>query len=225
MQTTISDVQGVVVSATGDGVNINTSQTLTVNGVDILAAITALQTAVIPPIALYFDAIPDHSGISNYYQLTANTKYVSTAQNVVTASGTPSSTVQFASGSNPIAWITSGSINDVFVQQGAFQFDSYESVNQPVSTTNVALNVYTRTTGGVETFLFTITEPRISAASPTLCSQENIEPMFPCNYTDRLVVKPYAVFTGTTVATTASLYFQGTVNASHLHVPLLGLNQ
>jgi hypothetical protein len=185
---------------------------------------TGLQDSYVPkptPSAFvyYLDSLTDPL-IAHYLQLTPTTTFVPTTQATATATGTPTSTVQFAIGGNPVAWIVQDAIGVPFVQQGEWSDDLYASVNQPVSTTNIMLSFYSRSTGGVETHLFDITSPRVTSSTPVEASIEATEVTYTVDPTDRLVVKAFGVFTGTTVSTTATLYFQGTTNASHIHTPI-----
>ena len=166
----------------------------------------------------YLDSIT--TSIPNYLQLTPSTTFNPTTQGTATATGTPSSTVQFSVGGNPVAWVTTVALGVPFIQQGEWSDDLYASVNQPVSTTNVMLSFYSRTTGGVETHLFDITSPRVTSSTPAEASIESTEITYPVDPSDFLVVKAFAVFSGTTVSTTATLYYQGTTNASHVHTPI-----
>lgn len=185
---------------------------------------TGLQDSYVPkptPSAFvyYLNTLADPS-IANYLQLTPSTTFESLTQGTATATGTPTSTVQFSVGGNPVSWIVQDAFGVPFVQQGEWSDDLYASVNQPVSTTNVRLSFYSRSTGGVETHLFDIASPRVTSATAAEASIEATETTYTVDPTDRLVVKAFAVFTGTTVSTTATLYFQGTTNASHIHTPI-----
>lgn len=176
---------------------------------------------VIPaPFVYYLNSSADPV-IPNYYQLTPAGSYVAGSQATATAVGTPSATVQFSVGGQPAAWISQSPVGEPFVQEGEWVTDLWASVNQPVSTTNIRLSVYVRTVGGTETHLFDVTGPRCTLSTAQAVSGEGTENQYACNTTDRLVVKAFAVFSGTTVATTATLYYQGNANASHVHTPIV----
>ena len=192
--------------------------------------LTGLQDDYVPvppaaPFVYYLDSSPDGTSIPNYFQLTPVTApYNPSTQQTATASGTPAGSgtvVQFSYLGNPVAWIAQTQIGEPFVQEGEWVGDMYASVNQPVSTTNLRLSVYVRDTSSNETHLFDIASPRVTLSTPGESTGETTQKQYPCNVTDRLVVKAFAVFTGTTVATTATLYFQGTANASHVHTPIV----
>jgi hypothetical protein len=158
--------------------------------------------------------------IANYLKLVPEDSYTPSSQATATATGTPTTTTQFAIGGNPVSWISQTAFGVPFIQQGEWTNDFYASVNQPVSTTNLFVSFYARTTGGVETLLFSITGPRVTLSTPVESSGEATEATHAVNTTDRLVVKVFGQFTGTTVSTTATLYFQGLTNASHVHSPI-----
>jgi len=185
---------------------------------------TGLQDGYVPkptpsPFVYYLDTFTDPS-ISHYLQLTRSPVFILSTQATATATGTPSSTVQFSYSGNPVSWIDSDAIGVPFIQQGEWSDDLYASVNQPVSTTNLMVSFYSRSTGGVETHLFDITSPRVTSSTPAEVSIEATETTYTVSPSDRLVVKVFAVLTGSGVSTTATLYFQGTTNASHIHTPI-----
>lgn len=173
-----------------------------------------------PSAFVYFFDTDSDGEIPNYFVLTNTPKYVSDTQAVATATGTPNATVQFIFSGNPIAWIAAEPLGVPYVQQGEWVSDLYASVSQANSTTNVILKFYARTTGNVENHLFDITSSRISSLTPAKAATQITEGMFSANPTDRLVVKAFAQFSGTAVPTTASLYFQGPTNATHVHTPV-----
>ena len=179
-------------------------------------------SAVATPSAFVYFLDSDADGvIANYYQLTPASLYVpSNTASAATAAGTPNSTVQFAVGGNPVAWIVATAIGGPYVQQGQWVDDLYAAVSQAVSTTNIKLSFYSRTTGGVETHLFDIMSPRVISPTAAVASSEAPETTYPIAPTDRLVVKAFAVFSGAAVAGTATLYFDGLTNASHIHTPI-----
>ena len=183
-----------------------------------------LQDSYVPiipvaPFVYYLDSLADPV-IPNYLQFTPADSFVETTQATATATGTPTSTVQFSIGGNPVSWIDQTAFGQPFVQQGEWTNDFFAAVNQPVSTTNIKVSFYARTTGGVENHLFDIVSPRVTLSTPGEISGETTQPMYVVNSTDRLVIKVFGQFTGTAVSTTATLYFQGATNASHCHTPI-----
>jgi hypothetical protein len=185
---------------------------------------TGLQDPYVPippasPFIYYLDSSPDPI-IPNYLQLTPEGSFTPSTQVTATATGTPTTTTQFVYSGNPVSWIAQQDFGVPFIQQGEWTNDFYASVNQPVSTTNLKVSFYSRTTGGVETHLFDVLSPRVTLSTPSEVSGEATEITYSVNLTDRLVVKVFGQFTGTTVSTTATLYFQGTTAASHIHSPI-----
>lgn len=185
---------------------------------------TGLQDPYVPippasPFVYYLDSSSDPL-IPNYLQLTPESSFTPSTQVTATATGTPTTTTQFVYSGNPVSWIAQQDFGVPFIQQGEWTNDFYASVNQPVSTTNLKVSFYSRTTGGVETHLFDIVSPRVTLSTPQEVSGEATEITYSVNPTDRLVVKVFGQFTGTTVSTTATLYFQGTTAASHIHSPI-----
>ena len=170
------------------------------------------------PFVYYLDTLSDPI-ISHYLQLTPTTTFSANTELVATATGTPNATVQFQSSGNPIAWIDQDPFGVPFVQQGQWVDDLYAAVNQAASTTNLKVSFYSRSTGNVETHLFDITSPRVTLPTANSASNQSSETTYSVDPTDRLVVKVFAVFSGTAVATTASLYLQG-AHASHIHTPI-----
>ena len=182
--------------------------------------VTNLAAAAVGPFVYCLDSAADPS-IAHYLQLTPDFAFVNSTLATATATGTPSTTVQFAIGGNPVAWISQTAIGSTEIQDGEWAAQLFASVNQPVSTTNLMLSVYTRALNGTETHQFDITGPRVTASTPTESSQDFLGAQYPCNTTDHLVVKIFAVLSGTGVSTTATLDFQGSgALVSHLHTPL-----
>ena len=170
------------------------------------------------PFVYFLDTISDPI-ISDYFQLTPTTTFSANTEQIATATGTANATVQFEALGNPIAWIDQDPFGVPFVQQGQWVDDLYASVDQAASTTNLMVSFYSRSTTNVETHLFDITSPRVTLPTATSASNQSSEITYRVDPTDRLVVKVFALFTGTATATTASLYLQGS-NASHIHTPI-----
>ena len=171
------------------------------------------------PFVYYLDSSSDPI-IANYLQLTPTRAFTPSLEVTATATGTPSSTVQFKVGGNAVAWIAQDPFGVPYVQQGQWADDLYASVNQVVSTTNVKVSFYSRATSNVETHLFDITSPKVVSATAATANADAPEITYGVDPNDRLVVKVFAVFSGPAVATTATLYFQGLLNASHVHTPV-----
>jgi len=183
---------------------------------------TGLQNNNVPtpsPFVYYLNSSSDPS-IAHYLQLTPTSTFIVGSQATATATGTPSATVQFSVGGNPVAWIDQLPFGVPYVQQGEWVDDLYTAVSQAASGTNIKVSYYSRTTGGVETHLFDISSPSVTSTTAARSSAQAPQDTYLVNSTDRLVVKPFAVFSGSPIATTATLYFQGPTNASHIHTPV-----
>lgn len=108
---------------------------------------------------------------------------------------------------------------------GTWEFDIYGQVSSTAggNTTNIVLQVYKRTTGGVETLLFSTTSPALDSTSVKLYSWLYTQPAdILLDITDRLVVKVAA--TNSSVSNrTVTFYYEGTTHYSHFHPPFLSL--
>ena len=104
------------------------------------------------------------------------------------------------------------------IEGGLWQFDTYSSVSNILGQASIGINVYSRNTSSVETLLFSTSTGTIYDLDPALYSVDVVQPAFGVNYTDRIVVKYYAMTTGPTV--TVSFYHGGIVHYSHLHTPM-----
>ena len=108
---------------------------------------------------------------------------------------------------------------------GTWEFDIYGQVSSTAggNTTNIVLQFYKRTTGGVETLLFSTTSPALDSTSPKLYSWLYTQPSdLPLGITDRLVVK-VAATNSSASNRTVTFYYEGTSRYSHFHPPFLSL--
>lgn len=87
------------------------------------------------------------------------------------------------------------------------------------TTCKLQFNYYTRTAGGVETLLFSTTSATLTTAVLEQ-DTESIQPSYPCNLTDRLVIKVYATNTSAT-SRNVSYYYDGQQHYSHFHTPFI----
>ena len=69
-------------------------------------------------------------------------------------------------------------------------------------------------------FLFQNTGPSLSNTSISITTNDNVQQAFPINSTDKLSFFYFASGTGAT-ARTITLYYEGTANYSHVHVPIV----
>jgi hypothetical protein len=105
------------------------------------------------------------------------------------------------------------------VPEGNWSLETYLSATgSPSPQLTVTATVYKRTSGGVETSLFSVTIVS-SAIIPSTATQyvtQTVQPAFVIANTDRLVVK-YSVSKASGGATVVSLYTCGNLHNSHVH--------
>jgi hypothetical protein len=155
------------------------------------------------------------SDISGYDQLLDN---ATGSQNTLTASTSSSSKVlikAFATAAN--------NPNVDFIDSGLWEFDFYAFASLTGAfTTTLIFDVYTRTSGGTETLLFSATSSNIQVTSAqlyTLMYNYQSDTIIPT--TNRLVIKVSAQSTNV-IATTVSFIFDGTTQASLVQTPITG---
>src|SRR6185369_14443570 len=103
------------------------------------------------------------------------------------------------------------------IPAGLWEFDVF--ANESAGTTcAVKIDVYSRTSGGVETLLFTATTPNLSA-TVTQLQISSVQPAFSVATTDRLVFK-YSATNSSATSRTVHIYYDGTTHNSHTHTPL-----
>ena len=121
----------------------------------------------------------------------------------------------------PIDQYATAPLGRTKLDSGIWEFNSFVSVDIPSSaSTNLLIGTYLRTSGGVETLLFTSSTINILSTNVELYTNSVVQPVFNCNVSDRLVVK-YSGKTSNIVNTTLSLYHGGSVNYSHIHTPFI----
>lgn len=102
----------------------------------------------------------------------------------------------------------------LWVMHGHFQFSAVDGLNY------IHWDVYRRTTGGSETFLFRMSTPDITTTASTEYQVETVQlASTGWTTTDRLVVKIYAQTTGG--AKTVSMIYGSTTNFGFLESPLI----
>ena len=110
------------------------------------------------------------------------------------------------------------------IDGGIWEFNSFASVDIPSSgLTNIIVGTYLRTSGGVETLLFTAGTTNITTTAVTLYNTSVVQPEYDCEVTDRLVVK-YSASTNNNFNTVVYLYHGGIDNYSHIHTPFVTLH-
>jgi len=109
----------------------------------------------------------------------------------------------------------SGGIGQTIVPAGAWEFNFWAASSSVASQCNLSISVYSRTSGGAETLLFTSVSPNFVATGQTQYNWESVQPEFSTNLTDRLVMKVKAV-TLIPLNTTISFYYGGTTHYSYM---------
>lgn len=116
----------------------------------------------------------------------------------------------------------SGVLGGTQIDAGVWEFDIYRYISSGTAagTTELIFEVYKRTSGGLETHLFTVTTGDVNDTSNTLQSITTVQPAFVINSTDRLVV---AVYGHRIEANNRTITFthNGTSHYSHIHTPLI----
>ena len=115
----------------------------------------------------------------------------------------------------------SGYPNVTVIPAGEWQADSYVQVSSAANTTTLNIDVYDRTSGGVETLLFSFGNVTVSGNGTAVShyTVEAVEPAFSIASTDRLVVKYNMTKTGG-ASITGTLYGGGSTSYSHIHTPI-----
>lgn len=131
--------------------------------------------------------------------------------------------VSVTSGTSPAliesyATVSSG-LGSTQIDGGVWQFNIWALTNNATGTNTVQINVYSRTSGGVETLLFTVSTPDLTTTA-ALYEIETVQPSFVISATDRLVFKFYGT-NSTGVSHIISYYHNGTSRYSHIHTPLI----
>ena len=120
------------------------------------------------------------------------------------------------------AFATASGYPDITViPAGEWQSDAYVQVSAGGGTTTLNIDVYDRTSGGVETLLFSFANTTVSGNGTAVqhYTQDAVESAFAVASTDRLVVKYSMTRTGS-AAITGTLYGGGSTNYSHIHTPI-----
>ena len=92
------------------------------------------------------------------------------------------------------------------------------TVDNNTGVTQLLARVYSRTSGGTETLLFSATSPEMDTGTSEY-QWNSVEPEFVVGQTDRLVVKIYATTTSA-AARTVRTYYQGTTQTSYVVTPI-----
>lgn len=102
---------------------------------------------------------------------------------------------------------------------GIWEFHVHASVSSTAGTTNLKIELYRRTTGGVETLIFS-TEQEINSTSPVELKWSHTQATdTTMNLTDRLVAK--LLCNATSVPSrTVTTFYEGSERAAHIHAPV-----
>ena len=118
---------------------------------------------------------------------------------------------------------TTTGIGRTTIDAGVWDFNFYSYVSNTTGDTTLVFNVYSRTSGGTETLLFSAESDPINDTSITGYNFSSVQPSFTVNDTDYLVIKVYGK---TTALINIDVHFvhSGTVHYSHVHTPLFPLH-
>lgn len=117
-------------------------------------------------------------------------------------------------------YILDSELNRVNLNGGEWSFDFYHYVSSAVGDTYVTYEVYKRTSGGVETLLFSISSPILDNLTVANFVTKTIQQPFTVLPTDKLVLKVKAT-TSANSNVTVYLVHSGTSHYSHIMTPLV----
>jgi hypothetical protein len=159
-----------------------------------------------PGVTYFLSTTP--SGISGYELMSKNPDSASEVDESVTISNTSALLATY---------ISDASVNKTSIDAGVWEFNlfSYASAH----TFNASVSVYARTTGGIETLLFTSQNEQVSWTTTQILTIQTVQPTFSCNATDKIVIKINVSTTSNNV--TCHLVHSGTEHYSHFHSPLV----
>lgn len=114
---------------------------------------------------------------------------------------------------------TGTGLGSTSIEGGAWTFYIWDYVDNATGVSTLTIKVYSRTTGGVETELFSVDGPEINHTAISLNSIQTVQPAFAISATDTLVVK---FFCQTTSVVTRNISFthNGTTHYSYFQTPL-----
>lgn len=107
------------------------------------------------------------------------------------------------------------------IDGGEWEFNFYTYVDSlSLGTSSVDIDIFKRTSGGVETLLFNINSGPIISTAISLYTVSTVQQPFSISATDRLIIKVYAKTTAL-VNRTVHLIYGGTAHYSNLNTPLV----
>jgi hypothetical protein len=117
-------------------------------------------------------------------------------------------------------YIADTELGTTSIDAGIWEFNLYTYVSQTLGNSKLNIQVYTRTSGGTETLLFSVDSEEINFTSINVVNATSVQSSFTCNSTDKLLIKIYAV-TDSIIATTIHFVHSGSEHYSHFHTPLV----
>lgn len=112
-----------------------------------------------------------------------------------------------------------GALDISEIPAGAWEFVAYAFVDSATGVSTFRFTVFKRTSGGVETDLFTVNTPEINNTTVLLNILKSIQPSFSVNPTDRLGIKVFGLTTSV-ANRTLSFNHNGSDSYSYLITPL-----
>jgi hypothetical protein len=151
------------------------------------------------------------SGVSTYKRLLGSPSAL--------AQTTATQTANSGSGEVLIAGFVTQPVGVTSINGNVWSFKTFCHVDSATGVSNIVVRVYKRDSVGAETQLFFDQTAEINATTVTQFDIDSVQSSFTVAATDRIVVKYY--FKTTSGSTrTATLYFQGTDNYSHINTPV-----
>jgi hypothetical protein len=106
------------------------------------------------------------------------------------------------------------------IPAGVWNFHYYTYVNSATGISNILADVYKRTSGGVETLLFTATSTELNNLTVAEVEFTSVQPAFTFSNTDRFVVKVRGYTNSGTAKIIHFLYGGVNANYSHIETPI-----
>jgi hypothetical protein len=106
------------------------------------------------------------------------------------------------------------------IDAGEWNFNIFTYVSLNTATTSLGIDVYSRTTGGTETLLFSVTTGNIVDMSVMLYPITTIQPAFTVSATDKLIFK-FSATTNSLVNVNVHLVHSGNTHYSRVGTPLI----
>jgi pectin methylesterase-like acyl-CoA thioesterase len=117
-------------------------------------------------------------------------------------------------------YITSSPPGGTQLDAGIWTFNMYLYCSSPAGTNTVTANVYSRTSGGIETLLFSAPSDNIINSNVSLHSINSVQPAYSIGATDNVVIK-FTFTTTNTFNTTIHLVHSGSAHYSYVNTPLI----